>query len=197
MSEQSSRGGFRPGSGRPRGTGKYGEPTKAIRVPVKRVAEVRHLLARQAAAREPAPGGAAGIFRPAPNPPAFALTLYATRVAAGFPSPAEDYVEGALDLNRHLVRHPAATFFVRVAGDSMINAGIHTGDILIVDRSLEARDGKVVIAVVDGELTVKRLRIEADAVWLAPENDGFEPIRITEAMRFEIWGVVTNVIHPL
>ena len=119
------------------------------------------------------------------------------QVAAGFPSPADDYLEGQLDLNEYLVHHPAATFFVRVSGDSMIGAGIHSGDILIVDRSVEPKDKKVVIAVVDGELTVKRLMRRKGEVVLMPENDKYQPINIAGDMDLEIWGVVTNVIHPL
>lgn len=123
--------------------------------------------------------------------------LFMVPVAAGFPSPAEDYMEGKLDLNKHLIKHPAATFFVRVAGDSMIDAGIHPGDILIVDRSLEPADKKVVIAVIEGELTVKRIRMTGGKVFLVPENENYEPIPIESEMNFEIWGVVTSVIHPL
>lgn len=118
-------------------------------------------------------------------------------VTAGFPSPAEDYIEGKLDLNKHLIKHPAATFFVRVAGDSMIDAGIHPGDILIVDRSLEPANKKVVIAIIDGELTVKRIRINKGRIYLIPENKKYKPIEIEKEMDFDIWGVVTNVIHPL
>lgn len=128
----------------------------------------------------------------------YALPLFLSPVPAGFPSPAEDYVEGKLDLNKHLVRHPAATFFVRVDGDSMIDAGIHPGDILIVDRSLEPADKKVVIAIVDGDLTVKRIRMTDDGkVCLMPENDKFKPIPLSGDMNVEIWGVVTSVIHAL
>jgi len=123
--------------------------------------------------------------------------LFMVPVTAGFPSPAEDYIEGKLDLNRHLIKHPAATFFVRVTGDSMINAGIHSGDILIVDRAIEPVDKKVVIAIIDGELTVKRIRILKDCISLIPENDHYRPIQIKEDMEFQIWGVVTSVIHPL
>ncbi len=118
-------------------------------------------------------------------------------VVAGFPSPAEDYIEGKLDLNKHLIKHPAATFFVKVTGDSMIEAGIHSGDILIVDRSLEPTDKKVVIAVVDGNLTVKRLRKKKNKVFLVPENGKSEPLQIENETSCEIWGVVTNVIHQL
>jgi DNA polymerase V len=123
--------------------------------------------------------------------------LYMTSIEAGFPSPADDYIEGRLDLNQHLIKHPAATFFVKVSGSSMINAGIFPGDILIVDRSLEAVDKKIVIAVVDGELTVKRLRLRSGRPFLEPENNQYAPIEITPDMAFEIWGVVTNVIHKV
>ena len=123
--------------------------------------------------------------------------FFMSSVEAGFPSPAEDYIEGSLDLNKHLIKHPAATFFVRVSGDSMINAGMYPSDILIVDRSLEATDKKIVIAVIDGELTVKRLRYRDSLLFLEPENDTCRPIKITKEMSFEVWGVVTNVIHKV
>jgi DNA polymerase V len=123
--------------------------------------------------------------------------LFMVPVSAGFPSPAEDYIEGSLDLNKHLIKHPAATFFVKVTGDSMINAGIHPGDILIVDRSLEPCHNKVVIAVLNGELTVKRLKIKNSCICLEPENINYSSIEIVKETDFEIWGVVTNVIHPL
>ncbi|MEA3334107.1 MAG: translesion error-prone DNA polymerase V autoproteolytic subunit [Pseudomonadota bacterium] len=123
--------------------------------------------------------------------------LFLAPVSAGLPSPADDYIEHQLDLNKHLIQHPAATFFVKVKGDSMIEAGIHSGDILIVDRALEATDKKVVIAIIDGELTVKRIRIAEGKIFLLPENRDYNPTEITSAMSFEIWGVVTNVIHTL
>lgn len=127
----------------------------------------------------------------------YSLPLFMEPVSAGFPSPTGDYIEGKLDLNQHLIRHPAATFFVRVTGDSMLGAGIHSGDILIVDRAVEATHGKVVVVALDGELTVKRLSLHKDKVVLLPENDRYYPIEITDNRQFEIWGVVTNVIHPL
>jgi DNA polymerase V len=123
--------------------------------------------------------------------------LFLASVSAGFPSPAEDYIEGRLDLNRHLIKHPAATFFVRVAGDSMIGAGIHPGDILVVDRALEPQDSNVVIAVIDGELTVKRISQRHGKLFLVPDNQAYEPLEIVETMEFEVWGVVTSVIHNL
>jgi len=123
--------------------------------------------------------------------------IFIATVPAGFPSPAADYEEGKLDLNRHLIKNPAATFFVRVTGDSMLKAGIHGGDLLIVDRSIEPRDKSVVIAVVNGELTVKRIRIRRNKVTLVAENDAYRSQEIDEKMEFEVWGVVTNVIHAL
>jgi DNA polymerase V len=127
----------------------------------------------------------------------YALPVFLGRLPAGFPSPADDYIEGKLDLNRHLIKHPAATFFVRVTGDSMLEAGIHSSDILIVDRSLEAIDGNVIVAALDGELTVKRLYKRNNVLRLLPANKNYQPIEIQAHQAFEIWGVVTNVIHAL
>lgn len=127
----------------------------------------------------------------------WARPLFLASVSAGFPSPAEDYIESRLDLNRHLIKHPAATFFVRVAGDSMTGAGIHQGDILVVDRVVEPADRSVVIAVIDGELTVKRICTKNGKLRLMADNCNYEPLEVTEEQTFEIWGVVTHVIHPL
>lgn len=118
-------------------------------------------------------------------------------VPAGFPSPAQDYIEGMLDISEHLIRHPSSTFFMYADGYSMIGAGIHPGDLLIVDRAIEAQSNKIVIAIVDNELTLKRLKIEDGQYWLTPENDEFDPIHITEDMNFIVWGVVTFVIRQL
>jgi len=123
--------------------------------------------------------------------------IFETKVPAGFPSPAGDYEEDKLDLNKHLIRNPAATFFVRVTGHSMVKAGIHDGDLLVVDRSIEPRDKNVVIAVVNGELTVKRIRIRKNKLTLEAENENYQSQEINEEMEFEVWGVVTNVIHAL
>jgi len=125
------------------------------------------------------------------------LPLFLSPVAAGFPSPADDYMDRALDLNEHLVAHPAATFFVRASGDSMRGAGIHDGDTLVVDRALDPKDGDVVIAALDGELTVKRIRRRAGRVELLPENPDYPPIEVGPEASFELWGVVTYVIHKL
>ncbi len=125
------------------------------------------------------------------------VPMFTAQVAAGFPSPADDYLEGNLDLNTYLIQHPVATYFVRVTGDSMIGAGIHSGDILIVDRSLEPTSRRVVIAIVNGELTVKRLIRKSDRVILMPENERYKPIEIKDETELEVWGVVTSVIHGL
>jgi DNA polymerase V len=125
-------------------------------------------------------------------------TMYSTLVAAGLPSPTEDYSEGKIDLNEHLLKNPESTFFVRVSGDSMIDAGIHPNDLLIVDRSERPASGRVIIAVINGELTVKRLIKKDDRkLYLMPENPNYPILEITEEMEFMIWGVVTSVIHPL
>lgn len=123
------------------------------------------------------------------------LPMYWAHIQAGFPSPAEDYLDKTLDLNDLLIAHPAATFFVRVAGESMRNAGIFSGDILVVDRSLEATDNKIVIAIFNGEFTVKRLKIRQGQISLAPENPAYPILEVKEGSDFQIWGVVTYVIH--
>ncbi len=117
------------------------------------------------------------------------------RIAAGFPSPATDHLDRRLDLNEHLLLHPQATFFMRVKGDSMIGAGIHDGDLLIVDRSLEATSGRVVVAALNGELTVKRLRRRGKHIVLQPENPAYSEITIGEDRTLDICGVVAYVIH--
>ncbi len=121
--------------------------------------------------------------------------LFSAGVSAGFPSPAEDYIEQRLDLNELLIQHPAATFFVRVNGDSMTGAGINHNDILIVDRSLEPVSGKIVIAIVNGEFTVKRLVHQGDSCQLVAENPQYPPLLISEDSNCEVWGVVTASIN--
>ena len=121
--------------------------------------------------------------------------LMSSPVAAGFPSPAEQYVESPLDLNELLVHRPAATFFVRAAGDSMTGAGIRSGDILVVDRSLHAGEGSIVIACVDNEFTVKFLRTDGEQWYLEAANRKYKPITFSEGMELKIFGVVTAVIH--
>lgn len=125
------------------------------------------------------------------------IPLYFTWISAGFPSPADDYIDKKLDLNEYLVKHPAATFFVKVSGDSMVRAGINNGDILIVDRALEPTHNKIIVAVVDGEFSVKRLKKTGNRLFLAPENNNYPVIEVKDGMNFEVWGVVTNVIHQV
>ena len=124
------------------------------------------------------------------------IPLFTECVAAGFPSPAQDYVEGSLDLNELCVQHPAATFFVRVHGDSMTDAGIYPNDVLVVDRSVAARDGDIVIASVDGEFTVKELRFKP-APRLVPRNPAYAAIEVAEDGELEVFGVVTSVVRQL
>ncbi|HHH76127.1 MAG TPA: translesion error-prone DNA polymerase V autoproteolytic subunit [Phycisphaerae bacterium] len=123
------------------------------------------------------------------------LALYVSAVEAGFPSPADDYVETLLDLNEHLVPNPVATFFLRVSGDSMMSAGIFDGDLIIVDRAVQPRDGDIVVAALYGELTVKRIRLGDGQLLLEPDNSAYPAIEVPAEADFHIWGVVTHAIH--
>ncbi|MDT3333924.1 translesion error-prone DNA polymerase V autoproteolytic subunit [Shewanella sp. SP1S1-7] len=126
----------------------------------------------------------------------YRLSLFSSLIAAGFPSPAQDYVEQTLDLYELCIKHPAATFFVKVQGDSMIDAGIFSGDILVVDRSLQPAHGDTVVAAVNGEFTVKQLQLRP-VVQLLPRNALFSPIAINDESELNIFGVVTNVVKKL
>lgn len=137
------------------------------------------------------------LLWPSPLPSTMPLPLFSGKVAAGFPSPADDYIEKSLDLNELLVQKPAATFFVRAQGESMLGAGIHPNDILVVDRSIEPVPGKIVICALNGELTVKRLERHNEQWQLKAENPDYPDIVIHEELEMVVWGVVTNVIHPL
>lgn len=124
------------------------------------------------------------------------VPLVSATVEAGFPSPAEDFIEKGLDLNEELIRNPNSTFCVRVKGESMNDAGIHSGDVLIVDKSLQASDRQIVVAQINGDFTVKRLRKMGGKVFLEPANSAFPPIEITDEGDYPmIWGVVTFIIH--
>jgi len=136
------------------------------------------------------------IFRGRSGLP-LSMPFFQFRVQAGFPSPGDDFKEECLDLNEHLISHKAATFFVRVTGDSMTGVGIFPGDLLIVDRSLIPRSGRVVIAVLNGEMTVKRLKKSKEGFLLCPENKRYGNIKVGQEDDFSVWGVVTNVIHAL
>jgi DNA polymerase V len=139
----------------------------------------------------------AQLETPAKNSPVLALPLFTGKVTAGFPSPADDYIERSLDLNELLVQKPAATFFARAQGESMLGAGIHPNDILVIDRSLEPVPGKIVVCALNGELVVKRLKRQNDHWVLASENSAYPDIVIWEELEMVIWGVVTSVIHPV
>ncbi len=115
-------------------------------------------------------------------------------VQAGFPSPAQDYLNESIDLNHELIRHPAATFYARVDGESMIGDGIEPGDILVIDRSIEPADGDLTVCCVDGDFTLKRISLSEGKVWLIPSNERFDPILVTPDNKFEVWGVVTYTI---
>ena len=133
------------------------------------------------------------IFRPDTSTH-MSLPLADGGIQAGFPSPAQDYISEYIDLNRELVPHPAATFYGRVSGDSMIEEGIEPGDLLVIDRSIEPDDGDLAVCCLDGEFTLKRIRLAPGAVWLIPSNESFDPILVTPDNRFEIWGVVLHTI---
>lgn len=169
-----ARGGARQGAGRRMGSGKFGVATKAVRIPVHEVDNVMKWVSHKG----------------------YRLPFFQHAISAGFPSPADDEMQ-ELDLNELLIVHPEATFFLRVSGMSMIKAGIHDKDILVVDRSLEPVHGKIVIASLNGELTVKRLYKKSGKLQLVAENEAYAPVDIAPDADFRIWGVVTNVIHPV
>ncbi len=163
------RGGARAGAGRPRG-----EKTKVMRIPVGKIREVVEVIEGES----------------------YDLPLFSGKVQAGVPEMADDYVESSVNLNSYLIPNPSKTFLVRATGESMINVGIHSNDMLIVDRSVSPKNGQIVIAALNGELTVKRLAIESDgSIFLQPENDYFSAIAVTEDSDFYIWGVVIHSIR--
>ncbi len=122
------------------------------------------------------------------------LPLIEGGISAGFPSPAQDYIDLKIDLNKELITNPSSTFFGRVKGSSMKDAGILEGDILVIDKSIEPRDGDTAVCFIDGEFTLKYIKIEKDAVYLVPANSEFQPLKVTEENNFCIWGVVTYSI---
>ncbi len=123
------------------------------------------------------------------------LKLFSSQIPAGFPSPAEDFLEKRLDLNEYLIKNKSATFLIKVYGDSMMNAGIFDGDMLVIDRSVQPSSGKIILGVLNGEFTVKRMEKRRNKLFLVPENKKFDSIEITNEMDFKIWGVVTFAIH--
>ena len=190
-------GGKREGAGRPRG-----EETKLMRIPVSAIPDIRDYLKhrKQAPRIRIAPLESVrmqGDYARLDAANTVALPLVGSRVAAGFPSPADDYIEEYLDLNHLLINEKEATFIVRVKkeSESMIEAGIYPDDLLVVDRSLNPKDGDIVIAILDGDLTVKELRIRDSRVALVPRNRTMKPIPLREGQELLVWGVVTSCIH--
>ncbi len=167
------RGGKRTGAGRPKGAGLYGETTTSVRVPISMVSAVKRFTQKR------------GVTVP----------LYSSRVQAGLPEPADDEIEGEVDLIQHLTPDPDNTFLIRATGESMIDAGIREGDLLVVNRSIKATNGKMIIAAMDGQLTVKFLSIRGGKAYLKPANPKFTEIPVDEENGIVIWGVVTNSIQ--
>lgn len=126
-----------------------------------------------------------------------ALPYVDAGISAGFPSPALDFVDMTIDLNKHLIKHPSATFYGRVKGQSLKNAGITDGDLLVIDRSLNPVNGKIAVCYIDGEFTAKRIKKTKDELWLLPENDDYEPIKVEKENDFVVWGIVTHVIKSV
>ncbi len=118
-------------------------------------------------------------------------------ISAGFPSPADDFKQQRISLDKELIKNKEATFFARVSGQSMVGAGLDDNDLLVVDKSLEPEHNKIAVCFIDGEFTVKRLKVEADGIWLQPENPDYEPIKVIEENNFVIWGIVTSVIKKV
>ena len=122
------------------------------------------------------------------------LPLISAGISAGFPSPAMDFIDLTIDLNKHVVKHPSCTFYGRVKGESMKDEGINDGDLLVIDKSLEPQNGKIAICYIDGEFTVKKIKLEKDSCWLMPANENYQPIRVDKDNDFLIWGIVTHVL---
>lgn len=169
-------GGKRDGAGRKPGSGKYKESTQAMRIPESLVGDVKNFIRLRRVKNQKIP-------------------LYMSSVPAGLPSLLEDHVDDFIDLNEFLIRDSEETFMVMADGDSMLGANIKSGDVLIVDRSIEPKNGHIVIAAVDNNLTVKRLQINGEKVNLKPENEAYEPIKVGKSNSLHIWGVVTHIIH--
>lgn len=191
-------GGKRQGAGR---KAKFGEPTAIMRVPESAkpvVIDFLNQLEKQLAQKrqvEPTWRSHLIPVKLAENPPAFKVPLFGHTIRAGFPSPADDYVVESLDLNDFLMPRKEASFLLKVKGESMIDAGIHDGDILVVDKSMTATDGRVVIVALDGQFTVKTLEKKRGKIRLIPANPEFAPIEIKDEQELQVWGVVTSVIH--
>ncbi len=182
-------GGLRLGAGRKLNSGIYGEPTKVIRVPESKVVGIKRYIIQSETNNIFDIKATKSLLSYQP------LKLFEHKVPAGFPSPADDHIEKKLDLNDYLIKQKEATFFVRIKGDSMIDAGIHDNDIVIVDKSQKASNGDIVLASIDGEFTVKLLSSYKSKYRLLAANEKYKPIEINESMQFEVWGVVTGAVR--
>ncbi|MCW5600169.1 translesion error-prone DNA polymerase V autoproteolytic subunit [Nitrosomonas sp.] len=190
--DKKQHGGKREGAGRKR---RFDEPVTRIRVPRSCVPMISQILEQMI--ESPENNASRDILYPVNEPLSLKRPIFSSSVPAGFPSPADDYIEGQLDLNEYFVPHPSATFYVRVTGESMTGAGILPDDILIVDRSLDAVHDSIVIAVVNNELTVKRLYKRNGQIELRPENPAYPVIQLDKEMELIIWGVVSGVTRKL
>ena len=188
--KKNQRGGIRKGAGRKKGSGLYSESTKVVRIPISRISEVRSFLL----SAKKSNSNVIDFIQPSIQNPLY-TTLFGHKVPAGFPSPADDHAESRLDLNEYLINQTESTFFVRIKGDSMIDAGILDNDIVIVDRSKSPVINDIVLASIDGEFTVKVLAKNNKGPYLMPANKEFKPIYIEENSQFEIWGVVTGSVR--
>ena len=193
---KNNRGGKRIGSGR-KPWSPFKETTMAIRIPESQEPVIRDFLEAFKRKQElKQANNVSSVEKPSLSPTVLELPLYSTKVAAGLPSPADDHIDKRLDLNHYLVRDAGDTFFVRITGDSMIEAGIFDGDLAIVDKARIASVGDIVLAMVDGEFTIKSLAKSKQGLpRLLPANPKFSPIEIKEGMQFEIWGVVTGSVR--
>ena len=190
-------GGVREGAGRKEGTGKFGEPTSVLRIPISQEAVIKDFLTAYQRKKQYGNLDAITEFsQPSLTASPIPLPLYSSKVSAGFPSPAEEHVEKRLDPSEFLIDQADSTFFVTITGLSMMDAGLLPGDKAVVDRAKDASVGDIVLAVIDGEFTVKTLarHSKTGAPRLLPANvtGAYEPIEITEQMQFELWGVVTG-----
>lgn len=189
-SKKNQRGGVRKGAGRKKDSGLYAEATKVVRIPISRISEVKSFLL----STKKTNFSIVDFIQPSIQKP-IPITLFSHKVPAGFPSPADDHAESRLDLNEYLINQAESTFFVRIKGDSMVDAGILDNDIVIVDRSKSAAINDIVLASIDGEFTVKVLTKNNKGPYLMPANKEFKPIYIEEGSQFEIWGVVTGSVR--
>jgi len=192
------RGGKRPGAGRRRGSGKYGEPTRPVRLPISWASRLPELLKdlRSCSKDNESLALINEVYQPDNSTIQF-LPFYLAPVAAGFPSISEDCIERELDISQHLLSSPESTFLARATGEFAMDLGIYPEDLLIVDTTLSPQDGNIVIAALEGELTLKRLYQTPEKILLLPETADYSPLSISPNKHILIWGIVTHIIHAL